>query len=44
MTPYYAILNKDVLTRLPSMTNRQLVVFLPANWGRMHTPALRAAA
>ena len=39
----YAYL-KDVLTRLPSMTNRQLVVLLPANWGRMHTPALRAAA
>jgi transposase len=39
----YAYL-KDVLTRLPSMTNRQLAVLLPANWGRMHTPALSAAA
>ena len=35
---------KEVLTRLPSMTNRQLVVLLPANWGRKHTPALKAAA
>jgi hypothetical protein len=35
---------KDVLTRMPLMTNRQLVVLLPANWGRMHTPALRAAS
>jgi hypothetical protein len=39
----YAYL-KDVLTRLPSMTNRQLVVLLPANWGRKHIPALKAAA
>jgi hypothetical protein len=37
-------LYKDVLTRLPSMTNRQLVVLLPANWRRMHPPALKAAA
>jgi hypothetical protein len=35
---------KDALTRLPSMTNRQTVVVLPANWRRMHTPALKAAA
>ena len=39
----YAYL-KDVLTRLPSMTNRQTVGLLPANWRRMHTPALKAAA
>jgi urate oxidase len=39
----YAYL-KDALTRLPSMTNRQLVVLLPANWGRKHIPALKAAA
>jgi transposase len=39
----YAYL-KDVLTRLPSMTNRQLAVLLPANWGRKHIPALKAAA
>jgi transposase len=39
----YAYL-KDVLTRLPSMTNRQLVVLLPESWGRTHTHALRAAA
>ncbi len=35
---------KDALTRLPSMTNRQLVVLLPESWGRMHTTALNAAA
>jgi hypothetical protein len=33
----YAYL-KDVLTRLPSMTNRQLVVLLPANWGECIPP------
>ncbi|MDH4374040.1 MAG: transposase domain-containing protein [Verrucomicrobiota bacterium] len=39
----YAYL-KDVLTRLPSMTNRQTVGLLPANWGQMHIPDLKAAA
>ena len=39
----YAYL-KDVLTRLPSMTNRQLVALLTKNWRQVHTPALKAAA
>ena len=39
----YAYL-KDVLTRLPWMTNRQTVVLLPANWGQTHIPTLKAAA
>jgi hypothetical protein len=39
----YACL-KDALTRLPSTTNRQTVMLLPANWFRMHTPALKTAA
>jgi hypothetical protein len=35
---------KDALTCLPSTTNRQTVMLLPANWGRMHTPTLKTAA
>jgi hypothetical protein len=35
---------KDVLTRMPSMTNRQLVALLTKNWRQVHTPALKAAA
>jgi hypothetical protein len=33
----YAYL-KDVLTRLPSMSNRQLVLLLPESWGRCIAP------
>ena len=39
----YAYL-KDVLTRLPSMTNRRLAVPLLANWRLVHILALKAAA
>ena len=35
---------KDVLTRLPSMSNRQLVALLTENWRPVHTPALKATA
>jgi hypothetical protein len=39
----YAYL-KDVLPRLPSMTNRRFVARPLANWGRMQPSALNGAA
>ncbi|MCB1128331.1 MAG: transposase domain-containing protein, partial [Verrucomicrobiae bacterium] len=39
----YAYL-KDVLTRLPTTTNRQVVQLTPLNWQKARQPVLRQAA
>jgi hypothetical protein len=35
---------RDVLTRLPSMTNRQVATILPAAWAKERTASLKAAS
>jgi len=35
---------RDVLTRLPSMTNRQVATLLPAAWAKERTASLKAAS
>jgi hypothetical protein len=35
---------RDVLTRLPSMTNRQVATILPAEWAKERAASLKAAS